>query len=37
MSLSHELPGYCIIEINGGSIERFSNLAMERNIMLWVE
>ena len=35
MSLSHELPGYCIIEINGGSIERFSNLAMERNIMLW--
>ena len=35
MSLGHELPGYCIIEINGGSIERFSNLAMERNIMLW--
>lgn len=34
MSLSPDLPSYCTITIRGSSIEHFSNLAMERNIVL---
>ena len=29
------LPGYCRIRIRGGEVERFANLAMERNVLLW--
>lgn len=32
---SRFLPGFCYIRIRGESVERFVNLAMERNVKLW--
>lgn len=32
---SRYLPGFCYIRIRGKSVERFVNLAMERNVKLW--
>ncbi len=34
--LSHYLPGYCLVQvITGGELERFINLATQRNINIW--